>query len=113
MIVLEGYYMIREIGGSNFIQEVINSETAVLVDFWAPWCGPCRMLGPVIEELSEEVGTKARFFKINVDENPEIAQKYRISSIPNVMVFKDGEVVENLVGFRPKQEFVRALGKHI
>ncbi|MEA4825106.1 thioredoxin [Clostridium sp. JNZ J1-5] len=105
--------MIREIGGSNFIQEVINSESAVLVDFWAPWCGPCRMLGPVIEEIAEDMGDKVKFFKINVDENPEIAQKYRIASIPNVMVFKNGEVVENMVGFRPKQDFVSALAKHV
>lgn len=105
--------MIREIGGSNFIQEVINSESAVLVDFWAPWCGPCKMLGPVIEEIAEDMGDKVKFFKINVDQNPEIAQKYRIASIPNVMVFKGGEVVENMVGFRPKQEFVSALAKHV
>lgn len=105
--------MVREISDRNFIQEVINSEQAVLVDFWAPWCGPCKMLGPVIEDLAEEVGDKARFFKINVDENPAIAQKYRVASIPNVMIFKNGEVVENMVGFRPKQDFINILGKHI
>jgi thioredoxin 1 len=105
--------MVREINSRNFIQEVINSEEAVLVDFWAPWCGPCRMLGPVIEELSEDIGDKAKFFKMNVDENPEIASKYRISSIPNVMIFKNGEVVENMVGFRPKQDFENAISKHV
>ncbi|MFU0824259.1 thioredoxin [Clostridium sp.] len=105
--------MVREINSRNFIQEVINSEEAVIVDFWAPWCGPCRMLGPVIEELSEDMGDKAKFFKMNVDENPEIASKYRISSIPNVMIFKNGEVVENMVGFRPKQDFETAISKHL
>lgn len=105
--------MVREINSRNFIQEVINSEQAVLVDFWAPWCGPCRMLGPVIEELAEDMGEKAKFFKMNVDENPEIASKYRISSIPNVMIFKNGEVVENMVGFRPKQDFQSAISKHV
>ncbi|KYH28857.1 MULTISPECIES: thioredoxin [Clostridium] len=105
--------MVREINSRNFIQEVINSEQAVLVDFWAPWCGPCRMLGPVIEELSEDMGDKVKFFKMNVDENPEIASKYRISSIPNVMIFKNGEVVENMVGFRPKQDFEKVISKHL
>lgn len=105
--------MVREIGGSNFIQEVINSEQAAVVDFWAPWCGPCRMLGPVMDELAEEIGGKAKFFKINVDENPAIAQKYGISSIPCVMVFKDGEVADTMVGFRPKQDIQSIVAKHL
>ncbi|AYF53717.1 thioredoxin [Clostridium botulinum C] len=105
--------MIKEIGQSNFAKEVIDSEEAVVVDFWAPWCGPCKMLGPVMEELAHDMGHKAKFFKINVDENPEIAQKLQISSIPNVMVFKEGKVVENMVGFRPKKDFKEVLEKHI
>lgn len=105
--------MIKEIEQSNFENEVINSEEAVVVDFWAPWCGPCKMLGPVMEELAQDMGHKAKFFKINVDKNPEIAQKLEISSIPNVMVFKQGKVVENMVGFRPKQDFQKVLEKHI
>ncbi|EDS78687.1 thioredoxin (TRX) [Clostridium botulinum C str. Eklund] len=71
------------------------------------------MLGPVIEELSHDMEGKAKFFKINVDENPEIAQRFQIASIPNVMVFKDGKVVENLIGFRPKHDLVKSIGKHI
>lgn len=105
--------MVREIGGSNFIQEVINSEQAAVVDFWAPWCGPCRMLGPVMDELAEDMTGKAKFFKINVDENTAIAQKYRISSIPCVMVFKDGELVDTMVGFRPKQDIQSIIAKHL
>lgn len=105
--------MVREIGGSNFIQEVINSEQAAVVDFWAPWCGPCRMLGPVMDELAEDMTDKAKFFKINVDENTAIAQKYRISSIPCVMVFKDGELVDTMVGFRPKQDIQSIIAKHL
>lgn len=105
--------MVREIGGSNFIQEVINSEQAAVVDFWAPWCGPCRMLGPVMDELAEDMNGKAKFFKINVDENTAIAQKYRISSIPCVMVFKNGEVVDTMVGFRPKQDIQSIIAKHL
>lgn len=105
--------MVREIGGSNFIQEVINSEQATVVDFWAPWCGPCRMLGPVMDELAEDMNGKAKFFKINVDENTAIAQKYGISSIPCVMVFKDGEVVDTMVGFRPKQDMQSIIAKHL
>ncbi len=105
--------MIKEIGGSNFIQEVINSEQAAVVDFWAPWCGPCRMLGPVMDEIAEDMNGKAKFFKINVDENTAIAQKYAISSIPCVMVFKDGEVVDTMVGFRPKQDIQSIIAKHL
>lgn len=105
--------MVKEIGGSNFIQEVINSEQAAVVDFWAPWCGPCRMLGPVMDEIAEDMNGKAKFFKINVDENTAIAQKYAISSIPCVMVFKDGEVVDTIVGFRPKQDIQSIIAKHL
>ncbi len=105
--------MVKEIGGSNFIQEVINSEQAAVVDFWAPWCGPCRMLGPVMDEIAEDMNGKAKFFKINVDENTAIAQKYAISSIPCVMVFKDGEVVDTMVGFRPKQDIQSIIAKHL
>ena len=105
--------MLKEITDANFENDVLKAEGPVLVDFWAPWCGPCKMIAPVIEELSQDMEGKAKFFKINVDENPDIASKYRISSIPNIMVFKNGEVVENMVGFRPKQEFENVIVKHI
>ncbi|OFI06849.1 thioredoxin-1 [Clostridium acetireducens DSM 10703] len=105
--------MIREISESMFEQEVGYSTTPVVVDFWAAWCGPCKMLSPVIEELSEEMETKAKFIKVNVDENPTVSRKYNIASIPTVMVFKDGEVKANLVGFRPKELLKSEIEKYI
>ncbi|MCY6483449.1 thioredoxin [Clostridium aestuarii] len=105
--------MVKELVGLNFKQEVIDADTTTVVDFWAPWCGPCRMLGPVIDELSQEIGDKANFFKINVDENNDIAQKYRISSIPCVIVFKGGQIVDTMVGFRPKQDMQNIISKHL
>lgn len=82
----------------NFEAEVMKSDKPVLVDFWAPWCGPCQMMGPVIEELAKEMSDKAKVGKLNVDENPEVAEKYGIMSIPTVMIFKGGKMVKQLVG---------------
>lgn len=95
----------------NFNEEVLEKKGIVLVDFWAEWCGPCKMLGPVIEELSEEV-EGVSFAKLNVDENGKVAMDYQVQSIPTVMIFKDGELQETLVGFRPKADFIEALGKY-
>ncbi|MGL4656748.1 MAG: thioredoxin [Sarcina sp.] len=95
----------------NFNEEVLEKKGVVLVDFWAEWCGPCKMLGPVIEELSEEVDSVS-FTKLNVDENGKIAMDYQVQSIPTVMIFKDGELQERLVGFRPKADFLEVLGKY-
>jgi thioredoxin 1 len=105
--------MVRELISKNFGEDVINSSTPVVVDFWAPWCGPCKMLGPVIEEVSEELSGKVEFFKLNVDDNGDIAQQYKVSSIPTVIVFKGGEVVDKMVGFRPKADIVKLVSKHI
>lgn len=102
--------MANEITDTAFENDVLKSETPVLVDFWAPWCGPCRMLGPTIEKISEQAGDKAKVYKMNVDENPVTAQKYGISSIPTVMVFKNGEVAQSLVGVQPEQTYTDALG---
>jgi thioredoxin 1 len=96
--------MIKEILDNNFHSEVENRDGVVVVDFWAAWCGPCKMIAPVIEELSVEFAGKVQFVKVNVDDNPEVSQKYRIASIPTIMVFNNGSVAETLVGFRPKQE---------
>ena len=95
---------------TNFNNEVIESDIPVLVDFWATWCGPCRMLGPVIEELAEEYEGKVKVGKVNVDEEPALAAKFDISSIPTVMLFKSGKVTETVVGYRPKEDFKAILG---
>lgn len=105
--------MIGEIKDINFEETVKGSSEPVVVDFWASWCGPCKMLAPVIDEISGELGSKAKFFKLNVDENPVVSTQYRISSIPTVMVLKNGEVVDTLVGFRPKDAIKSMIEKHI
>ncbi|MDR6881895.1 thioredoxin [Bacillus sp. 3255] len=89
-----------------------QNETAagtVLVDFWAPWCGPCKMIAPVLDELSAEIGDKAKIVKINVDDNPESAAKYNVMSIPTLLIFKDGQVVNQLVGVQPKDRLKAAI----
>lgn len=87
---------------TTFEEEVINSELPVLVDFWAAWCGPCRAVAPVLEELSEEKAGQLRIVKVDIDENPALAQKYGIQSIPNMILFKDGKPVHQIVGAVPK-----------
>jgi len=99
--------------GENFENEVLKSDGVVLVDFWAPWCGPCRMLGPILEELEEEMGERVKVCKVNVDEEGALAQKYGIMSIPAVFLFKGGEVVETMIGLQPKESFEDALKKHL
>jgi len=105
--------MVNIINDAGFAQEVNNSDVPVVVDFWASWCGPCKMLSPVIEELSNEYGNKVKFFKLNVDENPVTSMQFNVASIPTVMLFKSGKLVETLVGFRPKQAFKSVIDKQI
>ena len=93
----------------NFEQFVLNSATPVLVDFWAPWCGPCRMVAPVVDELAEEYAGTVSFGKVNVDENPQIASRYGIMGIPALILFKEGKPMTNIVGFKPKAEIKRSL----
>jgi thioredoxin 1 len=98
-----------ELTDENFKEEIENSDELALVDFWAPWCGPCRMLGPIIEEIAEEFRGKIKVGKLNVDENPETASKYEILSIPALKFFKEGRVVEELTGLQPKEVFVEKI----
>ena len=102
-----------EVNSANFEAEVINSEVPVVVDFWAAWCGPCRMIAPIMEELAVTYEGKAKVAKLDVDSNQELAAKYRIMSIPNVLFFKGGEVVDQIVGAMPKQQFVDRIEKMI
>lgn len=96
----------------SFSQEVEQGGT-VLVDFWAPWCGPCKMIAPVLEQIDGEVGDKLKIAKVNVDDNPESAGRFGIMSIPTLLLFKDGQPVDKIVGFQPKEALMATVGKHL
>lgn len=91
----------------NFKQEVEEARVPVLVDFWATWCGPCKMMGPVVDQIAEEMGESARICKVNVDEEPELARKYNVMSIPTFILFKDGSEVNRTVGAMAKEELAK------
>lgn len=93
----------------NFDQEALKSDVPVLVDFWAAWCGPCRMIAPIVEELAEEYDGKVKVGKLDVDANQQTAIKYGVRSIPTVLLFKGGEVAETIIGAVPKQAFIEKL----
>jgi thioredoxin 1 len=97
----------------TFTAEVLKSEKPVLVDFWAEWCGPCKMVGPVLEEIASEHADKLRIVKLNIDENPETARNYGIMSIPTMTVFVDGEISKSIVGARPKSALLRDLSSYL
>ena len=91
----------------NFDQEELNSRVPVLIDFWASWCGPCKMMGPIVDQIAEEMGTNAKICKINIDEQRDFATKYDVMSIPTFILIKDGKEVKRLVGAMPKEELSR------
>ena len=97
---------VLHVTSENFETEVLQSEKPVLVDFWASWCGPCKMVAPVLEELAEEM-TDVKIAKVNVDQQPDLAQKFQIMSIPTMVLIKEGKVVDTTVGAQPKEELVR------
>lgn len=104
---------VLEVTDANFEQEVKKAGVPVLVDFWAPWCGPCRKLSPTIDEISAEYGEKLKVVKVNTDENTKIAQEFSISGIPSLLVFKDGEAVERLVGLMQKSAITNTVDKYL
>ena len=93
----------------NFVQEVLESDKPVVIDFWAAWCNPCKMMTPEIEKLSEEYGDKIKFCKLNTEENPEISSQYTVQSIPTIMIFYKGKIIGRFVGFAPKEALERML----
>ncbi len=101
--------MALEITDANFEELVMNSDKPVMIDFWAVWCGPCRMVGPIVQEIGEEYGDKVVVGKLDVDHNPETARKFGIRNIPTLLFFKNGEVVDKQVGAVPKQKLVEKL----
>ncbi len=100
-----------DVTDGTFEAEVLKSDKPVLVDFWAPWCGPCRMVSPLVEELADEYGGKVKFLKLNTDDNLNTAATYGIRSIPTLLIFKGGQPVDQIIGFRPKGDLRRVIDK--
>lgn len=101
--------MAVEFTDKAFQEEISENDKPVLVDFWAPWCGPCQMMGPIVEEVAEEIGDIAKVGKLNVDENPDTAQKFGVMSIPTLIIFKNGENIKQLVGVQSKETLIEEL----
>ena len=105
--------MAKEFTDSNFQAEVLDSDKLTMIDFWAEWCGPCRAIGPVVEELSKEFEGRVNIGKVNVDHNPQLSMNYGITSIPAILFIKNGQVVDKLVGAQPKHNFVKKIESHL
>ena len=101
--------MVKEINEKNFKEEVLESKEKVLVDFWAPWCGPCRMMSPIIDEIAEEQGDNVKVVKVNLDENINLAEKYEVMSIPTIMVFNNGQIIKTFIGVTAKEQIIESL----
>ncbi len=101
----------HSLNDENFDKTVKESTVPVLIDFWAPWCGPCQIISPIVDEVAKEMGDKVKIYKINVDECPQTSMKYSIFSIPTLMIFKNGEQKDILVGVQPKERLIDALNK--
>jgi thioredoxin 1 len=104
---------LADVSQANFQQEVLGSSQPVLVDFWAPWCGPCKMLAPVVEKVAANHAGKAKFVKLNTDDNPNLAGQYQVSGIPCLILFKDGQAVDRIVGYVSEQTITSMLSKHV
>lgn len=102
--------MVSETSDANFSKDVLEAKGTILIDFWAPWCAPCRTLGPILEKVAGQTNGKAKVIKLNVDENQITAQKYGISGIPTVIVFKNGEMTDKMVGLQPEANYLKAIG---
>ena len=103
----------KTVTDATFDVDVLKSDKPVIVDYWAEWCGPCRMVAPVLEEIAQEHGDKINVVKINIDENPEVAQRYSILQIPTMNVFSGGEVVKQIIGAKPKAALLRELSEYL